>query len=407
MPDAVPMNAALIDPASPQSVSDRPVRLLIITSGLLTGLSMTGLAPVLPAIQRDFSDFAGAAYLTKLVIAIVGLAVVMGAPLSSVIARRFRCADILIVCFAAYGVAAITSSLAPSPSWLIFSRFIQGLAVAIGLTTVLALAGTRYDGAVRDRLLGLHMGGSALMLLIVLPLTGYLGEMSWRLAPLLGCVALLHLLLVFKARRLLDFRFPTPTGRRRFSGDERRQALFTGCISLLIGAALYSQPAFLPFKLGAIGYGSAKTIGLMSTISTACSAVGSMFYARVRARLGAGTFYAVALGLGAAGSLAVAAADALPVVAAGLFIGGIGGGLIVTHLYGDSAVRFPADLRVSVTGLVKSSSFAGLFLGPLLIQVLVDRTSIAAAFVALAGISIAAFAIALLRPAAGTTGDPS
>ncbi|WP_170304718.1 MFS transporter [Croceicoccus estronivorus] len=378
--------------------------ILIVTSGMLTGLSMTGLTPVLPHIEAELGT-PGAetgSYLVKMIVAIVGLSIMLAAPLSEVIGRRFRCGTVLIVSFTAFAGASIVSSLAPTLELLVAARFVQGIGVAIGVTTLLALAATLYPGTTRDRLLGLHMGGSAFALLVLLPVAGILGDIDWRLAPLLGLLALFHLALAICARRELSFNLGKTSGRSiPLTGEELRQAALVGALSFLIGAVIYSGPAFVPFKLVAVGIASAMMIGLIGTLAVATSALSSFSYALVASRLSRPGVYLFALPCCGLGALLVAVADVGWIVAMGQLVSGVGGGLIVAHIYADSAERFRPELRARTTGLIKSSSFAGLFVGPLLLQFVVAHASINAAFVAIAlgsGLALAAALSGRSRP---------
>lgn len=396
--EAVAIDATPAVCAENANNADRAIRILIITSGLLTGLSMSIMSPVLPAIAETFAATAGESYLITMVVAIVGLAVVTAAPAAAIVTRLVNCSTVLALSFAVYAGAAIFSSIAQSLELLIAARFVQGIAVAIGLTTVLALTAVRYSGKQRNTLLGMHLGFSAFGLMALLPVAGYLGEANWRLAPLIGLVSLFHLTLVLPARRALGFRFPRPAhDRRRLDAGERVQVARTIALSLLIGAALYSPSAFLPFKLARLGYGSPQLIAIISTISMALASLGSFAYARVRLRVGGATIYMLAVLFCATGNMLVAMAEGLQACVVGLVLAGMAGGLLLAHLYGDTADRFAPDLRVTATGMIKSSSFAGLFLGPLALQLLVAATSADAAFTALALVLLLLLPIAMMR----------
>jgi MFS family permease len=391
--------AGNVSDASCRTRPRRGIDLLIVSSGLLTGLSMSGLTPILPRIAAALAPSINGAsgYMATMVVAVVGLSIMIAAPLAGMIARHFSCASILIASFTCYAGAALASSLAPSLEWLVIARFIQGLGVAIGVTTLLALAGTLYPARARDRLLGLHMGGSALALLVLLPLAGILGDINWRLAPLIGLLSLFHLALTVRERRQLDVRL---SARRQLqdglTSEERYQSIIIALLAFIIGVALYSAPAFVPFKLAAVGMTSGTAIGLISTAAVASSALGSFCYARIAACSSRRGVYLLALPCCCAGALIIWTATNPWLVAAGQLVSGAGGGLLVAHIYADCAQRFRPELRARATGIVKSSSFAGLFAGPLILQAVVTRTSIDAAFLAIAMVVVAALGVSRL-----------
>ncbi len=376
------------------------VHLLIISCGILTGLSMTGLVPILPALQTAFAEAGGAGYLVKAVVAVVGFSVMVAAPFAAFLTRRFKCGDVIIASFVVYVLAALLSSLAPNLPLLIAARFVQGVAVGVGVTTVLALAGILYVGIERDRRLGLHMAISAITLFLLMPAAGALGAINWRLTPLLGLLGLCHLILAVLARSKLDFHLggqraaPSAT-----DGDDRRTFIWIGVLTALIGGALYSSPAFTPFKVVDLGMGAAGAIGMVTALSVAGSALASFGYPIINKRLGGKRLYVVALALSIACALTIALSRDAATFIVATFLSGIGGGLLVTHIYGHSVQFVAAERRVVVTGLVKSCSFAGLFVGPVVLQAVVETTSNDAAFIGIAALFALSMIVVLTRPA--------
>ncbi|MDD3798159.1 MAG: MFS transporter [Novosphingobium sp.] len=377
---------------------DRAVDGIIILSAMLTGLAMTGLVPVLPLIAREFAGSPGSDYLTKMVVSIVGLSVMVAAPFSVVATRRFTCRQILLVSFVGYAVCAAVSSMAFSLAFLIAVRFVQGVCVAVGVTTVLGILGHLYQGQARDLRLGLHMGFSAVGLFFLVPLAGYLGDIDWRLSPLLGGIVLVHLGLVLAAGRKLDIRLSQPAQSQvALEARDRAAAIRIGLLAFAIGVALYSPSAFLPFKAMAIGFDSASEISLVATVAVSTSAVASLGYARIRGFLGIRAVYLAGFSCGALGMACTGLASGHVLLFASSAVMGFGGGLLVTNVYADCAQRFFGDAQVRMTGIVKGTSFAGLFVGPLILQVLADATAPDAVFYALAAMLAGLFAL-MLRP---------
>lgn len=376
----------------------RAVDAIIIFSAMLTGLAMTGLVPVLPLIEQEFAGSPGSGYLTKMVVSIVGLSVMVAAPFSVVATRRFTCRQILLVSFIGYALCAGVSSLAFSLAFLVAVRFVQGVCVAVGLTTVLGILGHLFQGQARDLRLGLHMGFSAVGLFFLVPLAGYLGDIDWRLSPLLGGIVLIYLGLVLAAGRKLDLRLSQPAQKRvALDARERTDAIRIGLLAFAIGVALYSPSAFLPFKAMAIGFESASEISLIATVAVSTSAVASLGYARIRRHMGLRAVYLAGFASGALGMLCTGLASGHALLFGSSAVMGFGGGLLVTNVYADCAQRFSGDAQVRMTGIVKGTSFAGLFAGPLALQMLAEATVPDAVFYALAAVMAGLFVL-MLRP---------
>jgi MFS family permease len=373
---------------------------VLVAAGMLTGLSMSGLTPVLPRIEAEFSSTPGISYLGKLVVSVVGLAVMCAAPLSALAVRRFRADKVVVAAFSVYAASAAAAGLVTDVYQLVFARFVQGLCVAIGVTTALALISTLYDGRARDRRLGLHMGLSALALTFLLPLCGLLGEWSWRLTPLLGLVSLVHAALAIRGRsRLAGATVSAPSGSTA-AGTGGRLAIETALLAFLVGVATYSPPVFLPFKLNAIGVVSPWQIGLVATLMMICAAAVGLFYGAFSTRISSRAVFVAGFGLGGLGLLIVGLASSRSGLLLGVFLGGLGGGTLVPHIYGDCAVRFGPGERVWATGLIKSASFCGLFAGPIALQAVMNASSASGVFVALASVMLAGLLATQRRRAA-------
>ena len=375
----------------------KQVDVMLVAAGMLSGLSMSGLTPVLPQIEAAFADSAGIAYLGKLVVSVVGLAILLTAPLAAPAVRRFGAQRVLMTAFAVYALAATAGGLAPSIYALIASRFVQGVCVATGVTTALALINTLYQGGARDRRVGMHVAVSALLLSAVLPLGGWLGETSWRLTPLLGAISLVHLLLAVRARgELAHAMIGTPGPGGRLSVD-RGSLAFMAALALVVGIAMYSPPVILPFKAATIGVTAAGQIGLLSTLQMIVATAASLFYGSISTRFAARTVYFGAFGLAGIGTLGVALAGDWMQLAFALMVAGIGGGTLVPHLFAENAGRVGAADQVRVAGILKSASFLGLFVGPLLMQSIMDASSPAGVFVALAVLNAVTLVATQLR----------
>lgn len=356
---------------------------LLVVTGTLSGLSMSLLTPVLPEIEAEFADTPGIAYLGKLVVSVVGLAIVLFASLSAACVRRFGADRVLIGSFALYAVAAAAGSLAPSIHLLIATRFAQGIAVAIGVTTALALIGTFHQGAARDRRVGMHIGFSALLLSLLMPIGGWLGEISWRLTPLLGLVCLLHLTLALGTRRhLASALVGSPAQSAKLALGWRSMAAMAA-LALLIGILMYSPLTFLPFKAHLIGITNAGEIGLFATLQMVSATTASLLYGGFSTRVPARLIYLGAFGAGGIGMAMIALAGDGVLLATGLVVSGLGGGTMIPHLYADCGTRVAAADQVRITGLLKSASFLGLFVGPLTMQAVMDASSASGVFVAL------------------------
>src|SRR5499427_2037831 len=130
-----------------------------IIASAMVFIDGSALTVALPKLRAYFgADLASVQWvLNGYVLALASLTLVGGA-LADVYGR----ARVLWISCLAFGAASIACALAPSVSWLIFVRIVQGIAAAILAPTSLAFIGAIYPDAERNRAIAVWASASAL-----------------------------------------------------------------------------------------------------------------------------------------------------------------------------------------------------------------------------------------------------
>jgi EmrB/QacA subfamily drug resistance transporter len=110
---------------------------------------------------------------------------------------RFGRARLLIIGTLLFGAASIGCAAAPSLSWLLAGRAVQGIGAALLMPNSLAILGTTFTGEARGKAIGIWASMGAIMAAIGPVLGGWLTDtVGWRaiflinLPPAIGAIAL-------------------------------------------------------------------------------------------------------------------------------------------------------------------------------------------------------------------------
>jgi MFS transporter, DHA1 family, multidrug resistance protein len=256
------------DPAAMTRMERARLFLLLGSLTAFGPLSIDMYLPALPAIARDLTASESLIQLT-LTACLIGLALgqLVAGPLSDTLGRRRP----LLVGVAAYVIAALLCAVAPSATFLVGARLVQGLAGAAGIVVARAIVRDMYSGVPAARYFSrliLVMGVAP----ILAPVLGgqLLRVTSWH--GIFVALALITALLFVGTLVWLPETLPAAlrrdgslgdTGRsfRRLAGDARfiGYALSGG----LAFGAMFAYISGSPFVLQGIYHVSPQTFSLI------------------------------------------------------------------------------------------------------------------------------------------------
>ena len=347
-----------------------PVKITLLVVSTLTVMSSATIAPSLPAMQQHFASVANADYWVRLILTVPALFIAIGAPFVGILIDQLGRKPLLSTALVVYGVGGSSGLWLSSIGSILVGRALLGFSVAGIMTTATALIADYYTGKARGQFLGLQAAFMALGGVVFLTLGGFLADINWRLPFFIYLIALL--LVPFVLRLLPE---PNRTGG---SGTQANQdeplRLPMGLVVLTYGIALLTQivfyliPVQLPFYLQNLVNASASQSGLAIALSTLCSAVSSILYQRIKARLSFISIYGIAFLNMAVGYGLISLANGYGVVLPGLAIAGFGLGLLMPNMNVCLTSIAPSSARGRVLGGLATSFFLGQFLSPLVSQ---------------------------------------
>jgi MFS family permease len=170
---------------------------------------------------------------------------------------------------------------------------------------------------------------------------------------------------------------------------------------------IYIVITILPSVVGDIG--GLEYFAWATTLFVVASILGAALSSRLLDRVGPGRAYASATALFVAGALICAAAPAFPVLLAGRFVQGLGGGLLLALAYAVTRLVYPEALWSRAIGLISAMWGISTLIGPAVGGVFAELSIWRAAFWSLVPLSVifGTIAIAVLPRGSRDEAEPS
>ncbi|OWY64671.1 MFS transporter [cyanobacterium TDX16] len=379
-----------------QQTNSSLVKMTLLLVSTLTVMAGATIAPSLPAMKQHFSSVPNADYWVRLVLTAPALFIAVAAPLVGATIDKTGRKPVLIIALFVYGLAGSSGLWLNAIGFILFGRALLGLSVAGVMVTATALIADYYTGKARGQFLGIQAAFMALGGVVFLTLGGFLADINWRMPFFIYLIALVLVPCV-----VLLLPEPNRTKGAGTNVADEPTSLATGLVVLTYAIALISQivfyliPVQLPFYLQQLLQASSSQSGLAIALATGCSAVSSLLYQRVKARLSFISIYGIAFLNMALGYELISFGAGYAVILLGLAIAGLGLGLLMPNMNFCLTSIAPGVARGRVLGGLTTSFFLGQFLSPLVSQPLTNFVGIAGTY-RTAGIVMGIMGIAAL-----------
>jgi MFS family permease len=361
-------SAANVEPAL-ERIAGLPQLVLLLAASCLSVLGAVLIAPVLPQMAQDFAGMPGVDVLVPIVLTVPALVIGLTAPFAGFIADKIDRKRVLLIAMVAYSVVGTAPLYLDSLQAIIGSRVLLGICEAAIMTCCTTLIGDYWAGAQRARYLGLQTLVAAISATVFLAVGGVLGTSGWRTPFWLYVVAVL---LVIPMARLLWQ--PARPGealgqsalRRNLEPLPWRQLLAPCLVSLFGGIVFYALIVQLSFVLTGVGVTSTAVIGGISAAMSLATAAGAVVFGRLSGHTPR-ALLPVEFGLSAVGLVVVFGSTAVPVIAIGAVLTGLGTGMLLPTLLTWAVNRLHFEQRGRGTGLWTGTLFVGQFLSPIIL----------------------------------------
>jgi MFS family permease len=340
---------------APGGGPDWRIKSVVLLSAVPLALAFSSVAPILPKMSAELAHTPADRYLVKMVLGVVGVAMVIGAPLAGVLVDKLPRRLILGIAGVVFAAAGTAPFLISSLPLILGSRLLMGLAAQAAYIVGATLVAERFDDLDRARWMGVSttvaIGGGMIALLV----SGLIGDAGWRwpfLTYLLGLpIALVGWL-------SLDERAPAANTKERPASRAARSRplpLALVLFGLLIGFIVYAPSIYLPFHLAALGAPRSSVIGNSLTLSMIASIVASALFGFARRRLSSRAAFCCSFAAVSAGVAVIAFAQSYPAACAGLFVMGLGSGWLTPNLMASAANAAEEGREGRTLGAVKAA----------------------------------------------------
>ncbi|TQC49640.1 MFS transporter [Rhodococcus sp. WS4] len=370
---ADPIGGSATDPRSGRPATALHA-ILLLSAGCMSPLGAVLIAPVLPRLSEEYASHPGASFLVPAVLTAPALMVGLIAPFAGWIIDRLGRKRILVWALVIYSVLGVAPLFLDSLPAIVATRAGVGVMEAAIATCATTLITDYYSGNRRNRYLGLNALFAAVAAAIFLTIGGILGENGWRVPfwlYLAGVVIAVPIAFVIfepksdhvhgKPRTLVP---PIPT----------TYILFPIFASFLTGIALFSVVVELPYVLTNLGITSSSTIGILTAMTSAGTALGAFLFRRL-AVIRVAVLVPVSLGIAGLGIVLIWAAQVTDTGAtlavSGSVLSSFAVGVLIPATLGWGVARLLVEQRGRAIGRTNSALFVGQFIAPIVITWLV------------------------------------
>ncbi len=383
----------------PKSAPEYPAvglatRLMVLAGGPCIALATSVIQPILPKIEADLANGPDDAFLVKMLIGVMGVAMVIGAAVTGFLVDRFGLKRIMTANYVLYALAGTAGVYLQDLQLLLVSRFLLGMAAAGAVTGSIIIINSLLAPESRASWLGYYNGVAQISSVLFNPLSGFLGERNWHWS-----FAIYGIAAPFAAVAFAALQGRTSVKREEAAADTeplRRWFPFRfAVIGVLLGTIIYIPAVYMPFLLSSLGMTSPQLISLVLTGDIIAGSIAALLFGRVRPSLSEAGAFKIAVGMAGLGLLIEGFAPNYVVVIVGSIFFGIGIGWFLPTLMLGTAVRVAPDRQGRAAGLVKSANYMGSPIAVFLAEPIGRNYGPSGAILAAAGLSLALLVAAL------------
>ena len=336
-------------------------KVVVLVGGILAAMALTVIKPVLPDIEKELARSATDAMLVKQLFGAVTLAMVAGAPLGGFLVARLGMRRLILVASLVYAIAGTAGLYLDSLPMLLVSRMFVGASAACIQVMSLTLVNTKLDAEGRAKWMGLHVSIAIFCSLVIFPLAGILGDVSWRLPFALYTFGLVVFAALLFSRGGEEAQSPQAGGAEQLAEDER--SIWTWMpwhyvlLSLFIGAITFLPTIYLPYQFKEQAGLSPSGIAMILMGTALVSGILAMLYGKARRYLSIHAVFLFSFGAAAAGMAIVAFASNLPAVLVGVVVYSLGNSWFVPNVMTSLGGKLAIHQQARAVGIVKAGHF--------------------------------------------------
>ena len=354
------------------------LKLTVLLVSSLTIMSIVTISPALPQMSLAFSGVDNAEFLVKLILTLPALFIAFFSPLAGALIDRYGRLKLLYLALLLYAVSGASGYFLTNIYHILISRALLGVAVGISMTVVNTLVADYFEGAARQKFVGLQVAFMSLGGILFIGIGGILADINWRLPFLIYLFSLLVLPFTMIFLHEPDIKMHQGPRETKLKTPHIIWLLLFNVMTMWI--LFFLIPVQIPFHLKAIGVGKNALIGAAIAISTAFSAISSISYSRIKDKFSFYSIFSAGYLLMAIAFGLVALAKSYLLVTMGMMLAGLGMGMMIPNTNIWVMKIAPPEIRGKEIGRLTTFWFLGQFLSPILLLPLSATYSISNTF---------------------------
>ncbi len=341
-------------------------------------MSVITISPSLPQMAAAFSAEANAAFLVKLVLTIPALMIAVVSPITGKLIDRYGRISLLKISLFLYAIAGTAGFYLQDLYAILISRAMLGVSVGMSMPIVITLIADYFEGAERQKFVGIQIAFMSLGGILFISLGGILADYGWRYPFLIYAFSLL----LFPLATLFLFE-PAVVHHTSQTIAQAKSPSFIWLLfinTMIMWILFFLIPVQIPFYLKGIGVEKSSLVGAAIGMSTGFSALSSFSYTKIKARFNFLFIFSIGYLLMAAGFACIYLAHSYWPVVLAMMLTGLGIGMMIPNTNMWVMKIAPPAIRGKEIGKLTTFWFFGQFISPVLFFPLLSSFSLATTF---------------------------
>ena len=355
--------------------------LTVLLVSTLTVMATATITPAVPEMELYFQNIPNIQLFIRITLSIPALAIAIGSPLVGVIIDKWGRKKPLLGAVFLYGLAGSSGFYLNSLNLIFLSRIFLGLAVAGIMTISTTLVFDYFQSRQRDKILGYQAAFMGFGGVIFISFGGYLATLNWHAPFIIYSFAWLLIpgLLMLPEPKIMKNPNETNSEQHLTVSNENRipysNIVFVYLLVFIFQIVFFFSIAELPFLLANKLLLNPDSIGIVLATLTLSMGIFSIMYGRLSMRISLTNIFIIAFSFFGTGYFIISLALTSLEMILGLFIAGVGLGLLIPNLSRQLGKGISQSIRGRVFSGFTAFLFLGQFLSPLVSQILLQFIS--------------------------------
>ena len=372
------------------------VKATVVSANIPLAIAYTAPSPVLAKMSAELAHSAMDAYLVKMTVGILGLAMIVGAPIAGFLADRFGRRAILTGAGLLFALAGVVPMFVQDLRTIVVSRIFVGFAAMAFGTLGSTIVGDYFGEEENPHWMGILVSSAMIVSLLAVPLAGFMGDYGWRWPFLLNLIGLpVATIAWLGVKRFPAERVSATTADARAKGTPIPVGLLL--IAFVVGICIYTPAIYAPFRLRELGIEHPSSVGLSLTVNGVIGAVVAWFFGLARRHYSARIVFCFSFGVFGIGMAVLALAPAFYPALVGLFFIGIGMAWMPANAYSLGVSGAEEHSRGRIMGLVRSAEAAAPAIGITVLEPWTRRFGLEPVLLSIAGVAVLMAGVMAIR----------